>query len=171
MSSHHNNDRGRDLSNRVLRRYRNKSPLTDAFAGLLTWITGLTVVMAVGLYLAQILPWFNPVVLGMGLVVGVAIVLLVGVANRGDQRSRLWQKTRSAPIRRRRRSWLRWLTGAKTCGFCRDDLEGAVTECPACCASYHDECADELGHCGTIGCEGLGHTPVRRSKVQLQAPK
>lgn len=46
------------------------------------------------------------------------------------------------------------LGGPASCPLCSETLEsgGPVRECPGCAVGYHQECLDELGGCGTLGC-------------------
>ena len=39
------------------------------------------------------------------------------------------------------------------CAYCRSDLSANVYICEGCRAGYHQECSQELGVCGTIGCD------------------
>lgn len=41
----------------------------------------------------------------------------------------------------------------RRCPYCRDDLDvGLCTFCSGCNTLYHQDCANELGECATLGC-------------------
>jgi hypothetical protein len=157
--------RGTALQDRVLRRYRDRSPWGERVRKLLTGIVFLGWLGGIVLLFGIVRTLSSPSSMAIGLVVGVAISLLIALSHRRSQAERLWQSTRHEPIRRR--SWLRWLGvgRAVTCPYCRDDLGVDLCECPECEACYHPECAEELPACATLGCEGIGsRAPQPRAK-------
>lgn len=60
---------------------------------------------------------------------------------------------------------------ARSCGYCRGDLGEARVHCAECLARYHEDCFQELGRCGVMGCESTrvlkpaaAAAPRRRSR-------
>jgi hypothetical protein len=51
--------------------------------------------------------------------------------------------------------------GRPHCPLCRVVFVGTAEsyDCPACATRYHQDCADELGGCSTLGCPRLGAGP------------
>lgn len=54
--------------------------------------------------------------------------------------------------------------GPATCPLCLDSVDQG-TDCPACCVTYHLECAATFGRCGIIGCR----TPFEPSRPSGRA--
>ncbi|HBP20849.1 MAG TPA: hypothetical protein DEA08_24050 [Planctomycetes bacterium] len=163
--------RGEELTQRVMRRYRNQSDATDAMARVLMLVVGGSCAMAIALYLWQIRAmWANPYKIVAGVGFGLAFVSFRWLANARLAEERLWRRQGRGPIRRRLLRWL-GVRAAQTCAYCRDDLDSdEPTECPTCGAGYHPECAEELGRCATLHCLGLGEPAPRRAKVRLKDP-
>ena len=102
MSQDTQRARGQELTQRVMRRYRNQSDATDAMARVLMLVVGGSCAMAIGLYLWQIRDmWANPYKVVCGVGFGLAFVSYRWLANARLAEERLWQRKRSGPIRRR----------------------------------------------------------------------
>lgn len=157
--------RGRDLAQRVRRRTRDSNPANAVLGQALVTLSLLLGGFALCFYLPMVLQVTRSGPALLGLVAGLAILAWRLHETRAVARERPWQATRREPLRRR--GLLRWLARreALTCAYCHDDLDAEPCACPACSASYHPDCADELGCCATLGCEGLGRSAPPRLRL------